>query len=247
MENEKFNIVLSNGVEKAEIILREVSVVNELPVAEPIRVNISGTIGAPLEFLKKRKDCFEQVNQKRCHLFVNREKIAIGLITNEDDFYHKGSVTGVLEFHPKFKEFGINTGKTWTPSQLGLFFKMNRAFFPNPEINMKLVHDLMNFTATVNNSIDRSMKETGDRTDKFEQVVNSNLPKSFHLSIPLFKGSEKTSIEVETFAQINGKEVSFTLLSPGAQACMEDIRDKAIDEQIQQISSICPDIAIIEV
>jgi hypothetical protein len=105
----------------------------------------------------------------------------------------------------------------------------------------------MNFSATVNNKIERSVKENGDRTDNFAQVVNSNLPSSFVLSVPIFKGMDTETLEVETFAKINGREVAFTLLSPGANQTLEEIRDKAIDSQLEQIREIAPNIAIIEV
>ena len=246
MQNEKLQVNFAPGMEKVEMVIREVNGVNELPVKPPLKVNLSGVIGAPYEFLLRRWDQPDQINQKRCFILVDRDKISIELITNEDDAYISGRVLGKLEFNPKFVEFGINTGKTWTPTELGLFFKMNRAFFTTKEENMKLVTELMNFTATVNNSIERSAKESGDRTDVFVQTVNSNLPKSFNLAIPVFKGSKPETIEVETFAQIDGRTVSFTLLSPGAQAVMEEMRDNVIDEQIKLISDLCPDIAIIE-
>ena len=99
----------------------------------------------------------------------------------------------------------------------------------------------------MNNKIDRAVKENGNRTDNFAQVVNSNLPESFTVQMPIFKGLPSESIEVETFAQVNGREVSFVLLSPGAQATLEDLRDKVIDEQLEQVKEIAPEIAIIEV
>jgi hypothetical protein len=130
-------------------------------------------------------------------LIVNREAIKLSLVINEDDEYTRGQIDGTLEFHPKFVEFGINTGKVWTPTGLGLFFKMNRAFFPDKSVNMKLVTDLMNFSATVDNKIERSVKENGDRTDNFAQLVNSNLPESFTLNVPIFKGMASESLEVK--------------------------------------------------
>ena len=156
-------------------------------------------------------------------------------------------MTGKLEFHPKFVEFGINSGRSWTPLELGAFLKMNRTFFPDKTVNMKLVSDLMNFTATVNNKIERSVKESGDRTDNFAQVVNSNLPASFNVAMPIFKGMPTEDIEIETFARVDGREVAFVLLSPGANQALEEIRDKAIDVQIEQIRGIASNIAIIEV
>ncbi len=239
-------INLAPGMEKAEVIIREVTKVNELEVKAPIKLKLEGVIGSVVEFLSKRLDQKDQINQKRCHILVNRENISIKLVFNENDEYLTGSVTGTLAMHPKFEEFGINGYKVWTPSQLGMFFKMNKSFFADKSENMKLVHELMNYTATVNNSIQKAMKENGDRTDNFEQVVNSNLPKAFMLKIPIFKGFQAETLEVETFAQVNGREVAFILISPAANQAMEDVRDKVIDEQINAIRELCPDIPIIE-
>lgn len=104
-----------------------------------------------------------------------------------------------------------------------------------------------NFTATVNNAIERSIKENGDRTDNFAQVVNSNLPESFTLSIPVFKGGDKENLEVETFAKIDGRNVAFVLMSPGAEETLETLRDAAIDKELEAIKEIAPEIAIIEI
>lgn len=246
MQNEKFQITLAEGVQAAEVIVREVNYVNELEVKAPVKINLNGVLGCVPEFLVKRMTEPDQINQKRCHIVVNREKISIKLVFNENDEYLLGTVTGTLTVNSKFEEFGINTNKTWAPTQLGLFFKMNKSFFPDRAENMRLVKDLMNFIGTVNNSIERSAKENGDRSDKFEQVVNSNLPASFMLKIPVFKGTGAQTIEVETFANVNGKDVSFILLSPAANEIMEDIRDTEIDFQLNLIRTICPDIAIIE-
>lgn len=246
MENEKLQIVLGKDVQKAEVIIREGQAVKELEIKAPVKQQLKGTIGVPLEYLKKRVST-EQFTQELSHLIVNRNQILLKLVINENDEYHRGEIIGVLEHNPKFLEFGINTGKVWTPVELGLFFKMNRSFFPDRTINMKLVSELMNFSATVNNKIERSVQENGGRTDNFAQVVNSNLPESFKLKVPIFKGMESEMLEIETFAQINGREVAFTLISPGANQTLEDIRDKAIDEQLNSIKEVAPNLAIIEI
>ena len=230
----------------AELIIREGQPVKLLDPKAPLKLNIAGTIGTVLEFLKKRVTYPNQVPEGNCMIIVNREEISIVLITNEHDDYLKGRIIGVLEVNSKFKEFGINTGKVWTPTVLALFFKMNRPFFTSKDDNMKLVTLLMNFTATINNSIDRLARENGDRTDKFAQTVESNLPKSFMLKIPIFKGCEAETIEVETFAQINGRDVSFTLLSPAAVEIEEHLRNTVIDSQLEEIKMLAPFIPIIE-
>lgn len=246
MQNEKLQINFAPGMAKAELVLREGVAPKELDPKAPVKTLLNGVIGAVVEYLTKRINT-GQFAQKDCHILVNRENIEITLIINEADEYKRGEIVGKLGYNPKFVEFGINGGKIWTPTELGMFIKMNRSFFADRSENMKLVSCLMNFTADVNNKIDRAVKENGNRTDNFAQVVNSNLPESFTIQMPIFKGMQPETIEVETFAQVNGREVAFVLLSPGAQATLEDLRDKVIDEQLKQIREIAPEIAIIEV
>lgn len=242
-KEQKISINVEKGV--SEVIIREGVAQKLLDPKPPIKVDLSGTIGTPYEYLQKRVYA-GQFTQERSHILVNREKVSITLIINEANEYERGTIKGVLEMYPKFKEFGINDNKEWTPTQLGLFFKMNRAFFPDRAENLKLVSELMNFTATIKNNIERSASENGNRTDNFAQVVNSNLPASFVLNIPILKGKPAEKLEIETFANVDGREVSFYLISPSANETLEDIRDKAIDEQLELIRALAPDIAIIE-
>jgi len=244
-EDKKVVINIPEGACSSEVIIREGGAAKVLDPKPPVKTNLSGVIGAPVEYLDKRVNT-NQFTQERSHLIVNREQITLTLIINEDDDYLRGMITGKLEAHPKFIEFGINTGKVWTPIELGMFFKMNRSFFTDIKLNMNLVHELMNFTATVNSKIEQSVKQNGNQTDNFAQLVNSNLPESFVLNIPIFKGMPAETLEVETVAKINGREVLFTLISPGANQTLEEIRDKAINEQLTMIREIAPKIAIIE-
>jgi hypothetical protein len=245
MENENIKIEIKPESGIAEVIIREGVAEKLIDPKPPVKINISGILNSPLEFLAKRLTS-GQFNILLCQLLVNREKLTLNLIINENDDYQKGSITGKLEFNAKYKEFGINTGKVWTPTDLGLFIKMNRSFFPDKSAAMSLTTILMNFKATVDNKIERSLKESGDRTDNFSQVVNSNLPPSFKIQIPIFKGYPSEELEVETFAQVNGREVSFILMSPGANESLENIRDSAIDTVLDEIKTIAPDLLIIE-
>lgn len=248
MEKEqKINVSLAPGQEQLTITMLEGHAPVQLDDKAPIKCDIKGTIGAVKAYLEKRVHA-GQFEQKDCHILVDRDKGTIRLVFNEKDAYHRGEVLGSLQINPKFAEFGINNAEcVWTPTALGLFFKMNRTFFPDREENMKLVTELMNFQATVNNQINRSIEETGSRTDNFSQVVNSNLPKTFKVKIRVMKDSPEENFDVETFAKISGRDVSFILISPDAAAMYEEIRSKEIDKQLKAIAEIAPDIAVIEV
>lgn len=246
MEAEKMQINLAPGMSNAEVVIREGEAIKQLDPKAPVKTEIVGTIGTILEYLKKRVNS-GQFKQTECYITVDRESVKMTLTINESDAYKRGTVVSKLQFNPQFVKFGINTDKVWTPADLGLFFKMNRTFFPDRKDNMELVSRLMNFNGTVNATIDRDFKMNGSRTDNFAQVVNSNLPESFTLRIPIFKGLPPETLEVETFAQIDGRDVHFVLMSPGAQATLEDIRDKVLDEELAEIREIAPEIAIIEI
>ena len=246
METEKLQINLAPGMPKAEVILREGTACKELEPKAPIKTNIWGVLGTVSEYLSKRLNC-GQFEIRDCHIIIDRENCSTTLVINESDEYTRGTICGKLIYNPKFIEFGINTGKLWTPTELGLFIKMNKTFFADRKSNMELVSSLMNFTANINNKIDRSLSENGSKIDNYAQMVDSNLPSKFTIHIPIFKGMGVECVEVETLAQVNGRDVLFTLLSSGAVEILESMRDQLINEEKSKIRDIAPDIVFVEV
>lgn len=109
MENEKMQVNFAPGMTEATLRVIELHEENELPVLEPDKVELAGTIGSVHEFLLKRISEKEQINQKRCYILVDREKMTLKLVTNETDSRNKATVRGELKYYPKFLEFGINT------------------------------------------------------------------------------------------------------------------------------------------
>ena len=52
---------------------------------------------------------------------------------------------------------------------------------------------------------------------------------------------------IEIIAHVEGKHAVLELISPDAEAIVEDVRDKLIDEEIAKIRELAPEIPIIEV
>ena len=186
MSENKINLVVPKDYNGSpiEVVLREGQAAIQLDPKEPQKVSISGTIDAPFRWLEKR---VELIDQKKANIIVNRDKMAMSLSINETDYY-QSKISGVLQESKEMVEFGINTDKKWEPIKLSQFFKMHRAFFKDKSENMMLVSILKNFKAKVNQDIERSKEENGSKVDNYSQVVDSNLPKSFKLNVPLFKG-----------------------------------------------------------
>jgi hypothetical protein len=246
MTEPKIVVNVPEGQGMVEFIHREGSAAAILNPKPPVKIGLTGVIGAPYEFLQKRISEPDQINQKRCHVIYSRDKLEIQLVMSENDEYVRGVVIGKLEVHPTFKKFGINTDQKWDPEELGQFLKMHRVFFPSQSENMDLVSKLKSFEATVESKLKQEKQQNGSEKDEYSKAVNSNLPGAFKIKIPLFKGMQAEELEVEIYASINGRDVMLQLVSPGAVQALEDIRDEIIDKQISLFRELAPDIAIIE-
>lgn len=240
----KVNITLPESFKgnSIEVVMREGKAANALDPTYPEKIAITGTIEAPFNWLEKRISLIEQ---KSANIIVCRDDITIVLTVDEKSAY-KDVITGQLERSALVGRFGINTNHLWEPANLAQFLKMNRAYFPNKKVNMEVVSCLANFNATVNQQVDKNVDKAGSYSDNFSQIVNSNLPESFKINIPLFAGMSYETIDVEIYATVSGREVVLMLVSPGAEELVEAYRNKVIDEQLAQIRKIAPDIVIIE-
>lgn len=245
METEKLQVNFAPGQTVAELIIREGQAPQAINPKPPVKVALSGTLQSVAEFLSKRVNT-DQFSQYRSFILVNRDSLSLTLVINEHDEYTRGEVKGKLETNSKFKEFKINTGEKWAPSDLSKFIKMNRSFFQSKTEAMDLVTLFRNYTATINKKLEKAANDRGDKTDNFTQEVHSNLPESFKIVIPIFKGHEAETIEVEVIADPVDRDIYFSLISPGANDILESIRDGAIDAELGKIKEIAPDIVVIE-
>ena len=249
MDPEKLNINFADGEGVKELIIREVNTVVEdkLPVLEPDKVEISGNITAIFAFLEKRWNAEDsQVDHCRTHILVDRDNLQMTLVVNETDKRDKKTVVGTIQLSRQYTAFGVNK-KLWESTDLGNFFRINRSYFEKKETNMSLVSLLKRFTAKVNTEVEREEKDNGSVTDVYRKVVDSNLPEAFAVKIPIFKGSQPEVFTIEIIAHVEGKHAVLELISPDAEAIVEEVRDKLIDEQIEKIKELAPEIPIIEV
>ncbi len=250
-KEEKLQVHIHEGVDVSkpiEIILREGAAARakeELVTKAPESISVSGVISTPFDWLQKRVDT---INQKQANIKVNREKMSIELTINETDAYNKNTISGTVQLSEVFAKFGINNeNKSWEPSRLGQFLRLNRGVFEEKEKCMVLVSSLKNFTAKAKSEIQKQKDPSGSTADVFKQQVESNLPKSFSIRLSIFKGTEKERIEVEFDHYLSDGDVYLQLVSPGANEMVESYRDTCIDAVLDKIKEIAPNIAILEV
>lgn len=243
--NENKQIVINAEAGTKEVIIREGAAPKLLDPKAPLPCKIEGLAGSVAEYLKKRINT-GQFEQKNCTILVDRENVRITLFFNERDEYNQGKVVSQISLHPDFESLRINSSHAWSPIELAMLLKMHRYWFEDRIEGMKLVSTLFNYKADIAQKVEQSVEGNGNRQDNFSQVVNSNLPNSITLKLPIFKGTEPQALEIEFFAKVDGRDVAFLLISPGANEAFEAFRDEVIDVELNSIREIAPEIAIIE-
>ena len=248
-QNEKtvqVNIDHYDGEKPIEVVVRHGEAAPQakpLETKAPESIDATGTIGIVAAWLEKRVGTFEQ---KEANIKVDREKLTISLTVNERDYYKKAVIKGTIAFSEVFQQFGINSDKGWDPARLGQFVRLNRALFEDKNECAVMVSQLKRFTANVKVKIEKQRDTNGSMAEVYQQEVESSLPKSFTVNMPIFKGTAKEAIEVEFDHFVKDGNVILQLVSPGANEVTEQYRDRVIDEQLEKIKALAPDIAILE-
>lgn len=234
---DNLTVKVEQGVQTLEIRTGQA-----LAVKEPEKIKISGVLDTPFKWLEKRVGT---IDQKKAYLTVSREMMSITLVTDEINHY-RTTISGELELHPAFVKFGINAGKYRTPVDMAELIKMNRSYFENRQVAMELVSLLRHFKAKIDKEVEAEFNPNrGDKKVFIAQRIDSNIPSSFKLLIPIFKGDETKEVECETY--FNPDDLTCTLVSAGANDTIEETKDSAIDGVLEKIRKIAPDIAIMEI
>jgi len=230
MENQKFEVKVSEGV--TDVIIRT----GDAPaVYDPVAVRINGNIMAPRAWFDPRRTQTNGLDQyfgiKTTHVQVDRYNGTIMLVHGENDLF-RTVITGTLDVSPEYKELGINSGKAYTPQELGNKLREMRYLFPDREQGMKLVSELKNFVATVSASVEDKKDTRGAKKSLLDVSVESNIPMEVMLKIPVFKGFPAIDLKVEIVLDSRGHAVDCFLESPEATQIIKTERDEIINHQL---------------
>lgn len=210
-----------------------------LELKPPREIAIQGCVDSVQNWLKKRKDT---IDEKKAFILVSYNGYRFKLTVDEKEFYNT-TVESVMELSPEMKAFGINSDKKWEPQKLSEFIKMNRSFLESKEVAADLVTRFKNFKTTVNKIIDKQKDDRGSYDEKRSQAVDSNLPPKFNVKLPIFKGMEAITFEIEVY--IDPTSLDCSLVSPIANDFIHETSKELMDNELTAIAELCPDIAII--
>lgn len=194
------NLTLKVDGSTSEIIFREG---DALPPIAPKKIVIAGDIKTISSFITKRVSPFDgdnmglqSINPDRALVTVDKEKLTIFLQLDPENEYGT-EVIAKLAFTPELEQFFINKNKLFNREELIKLIRFNKIWFPDAEAHDKLLKAYQAFTATVNANIGKTSDTRGNVDNTYKKTVETNVPDSFVLNIPIFKGMEKRRFRVE--------------------------------------------------
>lgn len=194
-----------------------------------------------LEFLENNKgvyfnnDLYIEYDLERLEIFLK-----VGFNMGSQDLY-----ISRLKSAEILERFGINTDVTFNAKELSNLIKMNRSYFESKKRAMEIVSQLQNFKAKVNQEIENIDDQRGNKRYLKDQVIESNVPESFDLEIPIFLGVDHASIEVEILVEPDSME--FSLISPDLSEKQQSRGADIINNELAQIAEKCPGIKIYDI
>lgn len=210
---------------------------------EPKALDVQGDFTAVGNYLRikyERANPFQEIRPENAIVICDFDNLTIQLQTNPNDITST-TVTGRAEFSKEYKEFGINQSKFYNREQLIKLFRFYRRYFPNKEENANLLGAYQNFTASVNKNIADNSDLRGNRNSQFQKTVRTDLPESFVVEIPVFKGEEPVSFPVEICIEDNDSGVRFWFESVELDELIQSKKEEMFARELEQ----CKDLAII--
>lgn len=219
---------------KVEVEIREGEA---LELKHPIRPLVRGRFTTPSEYMKQRQQEF--TIEKSLAIF-DVEARTIELESDTRDHYSV-SIIGSLKESMEWGAIGVNQGKKWRPEELSKFLRLRRSWFENVADHAGLVSQLRNIKAKINKMMEENSDLKGNRTENYNVAVESNLPESFKLKIPVFKGMPPVSFTVEFVVSGETGELIFELESVEAQENIDALVEnlfKTEEEIINKLATV---------
>ena len=238
----KVDVNLASAPEGATLNIVEGKMLEQKP---PVKICIAGHITAPAEFLKKRYrdriDAAESTNNgyilqkvdiKNAVLVVNEDAMTIQLLMDPENHYGT-EITGKLEFTNYLDGFHINTQHQFTRPELTKLLRFSGQLFRDQDKYEELLkaYQIFDFKAVIEAA--ESDDTRGNKSQSMVKKLTSNLPESFVLRLPIFKGQKPEEFRVEICLDTTEKTARFSFESPELKALIDQRKIEIFEEQLK--------------
>lgn len=236
MENINLKLESING---NEIIIREGQA---LPQVAPKKIVINGDIKTVSSFVNKRTKPadgenmgLQVINPDRAIVEVDIEKKTITLSLDPEDA-NGTMIISKLEPNPDLTQFGINKIVQFSQKELVKLLKFSRLYFEDFGKHGELLRAYQAFTAKTYTDLAGEQDNRGNKNFAFNKKVETGLPTSFIMNVPVFKGQEKKRFMVEICLDVTDAAASFWFESVELEEIIDLESGKIIDEQLESCS-----------
>lgn len=231
---DKQTIQISAGPGASELVIRHG---DAAPVIVPKQYTFDGNISAPFDYLTARNAATDNThfNPKNAVLQINRKNGNLKLYQNPNDPI-ADVINGMTVVAPELDEWKFNTDHRWRASDLAEFLRRNRRHFPDPARLADMIGELRSMKVTTNGDIQTADDKRGNKKSLFEQSVQSNIPVSFDVDLPIIAGQKPSRVKVEVFIEVTGSTVSLMLDSIDVAELIVSERDRLLNQQIEKFA-----------
>lgn len=113
--------------------------------------------------------------------------------------------------------------------------KLKRSLFKNKLDHAGLIKQLRNVKAKVNAEVEQQKENNGNKSEVFRQTVDSNVPEAFTMILPLIEGKDPKTVEVNVVLEVENGDIICCLESMDAAEYIDEIREKAVLEEVELI------------
>lgn len=216
-----------------EIIIREGEA---LPPVAPVKLQLAGDINSIGNFLKIRKDHYEDLQAPSTETAVVIVDKAAGTIILQLDPTNPygGVVTGKLEMSDELKKWGVQQNKIYNLKDLVYLFRHNKLDFDLGSVAIEMEKAYMSFNIKQYIELDQQQPDQkGNRKNSFEKKVDMNLPTEFNLNIPIYKGFPATVFRVELCLNPRENAVDFWFESVELHELLITEKDRIFNDQLK--------------
>jgi len=221
------NIKVTTSEDQKHLIIREGKA---LELKEPLVINISGDIDTVKNYVEKRyykedplskaerdefnKDPNGWVNLQAFYketavVTFDKKNLSISLDVNPQDFYGP-KVSGSMEVSDELKPFHINEPQTFSREALVKLLRFNKRFFTDAAVHDNVLKAFQSLSLTGATQLKAESDNRGNKEAQFKKTLDSqNVPTTFYLTIPIFKGQPAVKFLVEICLDSSESSVIF--------------------------------------
>lgn len=233
---EKIELVMSGDTHGVEIRTGDA-----LPLKEPSKVSVSGDINTIRNYLQKRRldagYSTQGVYPDKAIVYTDKPNRTITIDIDPENHYG-AKVKGALLINPDLQQFGINSQKQYNREALVKLLRFTKRFFSSADVHLNVLSSYQTFKASAKTEHENSSDQRGNRANHFVKLVDTTLPTTFVLCMPIFKGQPDEKFLVEICLDVTDGGAHFWFESPELEEIMALRTEEIFEDQLKEFSDL---------